>query len=459
MQSESGMNKKESEPADFNRRDFLRGGSATLMTLLGGVPLFAQSTTNAPAESKPAGPKIKVAVIGLGLWGREILSTLGRLPQAEVAAVCDTYAASLRRAGNAAPGATQTADYKTILDNKDIKAVVIATPTHQHKDIAVAALKAGKHVYCEAPLANTMEDAREIAKSAKSFPKQIFQAGFQLRADPERNYVFPFLRSGAIGKAVLARAQWHKKESWRAASANPEHEKELNWRLSKETSIGLAGEIGAHQIDQTSWYLSAQPVSAIGFGTIALWKDGRDVPDTVQAVIEYPDNVRLMYDATLADSFEAEYEVYYGTFAAIMVREDRAWIFKEVDSPMLGWEVYGKKEAFHAETGYVLTADATKTTSLGTGSTDTAPTNTPLFYSLQTFLANSNDLTAAIEDFIASYGADDPNALVEQISKMPRKAAAGYLEGFRATVTAIKVNEAIVTGQRIVFKPEWFELS
>ena len=72
-----------------------------------------------------------------------------------MAAICDTYPASLKRIASAAPAAAQTADYKTILDNKDIKAVVIATPTFQHKEVALAALKAGKHVYCEAPLANT----------------------------------------------------------------------------------------------------------------------------------------------------------------------------------------------------------------------------------------------------------------------------------------------------------------
>src|SRR4051812_7461283 len=118
---------------EFNRRDFIKGGSAvTLMTLLGGVPLFAQNAPENSTETKAAGPKVKCAVIGLGTWGREILSTLGRLPQANVAAICDTYPASLRRSASNAPGATQTDDYKTILDNKEIKAVIIATPTHKH---------------------------------------------------------------------------------------------------------------------------------------------------------------------------------------------------------------------------------------------------------------------------------------------------------------------------------------
>src|SRR5690348_15993047 len=119
----------ENQTADFNRRDFLKSGSvATLMTMFGGVELLAQ-TNEPPAEAKAAGPKVKLAVIGLGTWGREIVNTLARLPQAEVAAICDTYPASVRRCAPSAPGAAQTGDFKTILDNKDIKAVVVATPT------------------------------------------------------------------------------------------------------------------------------------------------------------------------------------------------------------------------------------------------------------------------------------------------------------------------------------------
>src|SRR5579859_814015 len=87
------------ENEQFNRRDFLKGGSvATLMTVLGsGVEVFAQTNTSAGGEKKPAGPKVKIGVIGLGTWGREIVNTLARQEQAEIAAICDTYPAFLRR--------------------------------------------------------------------------------------------------------------------------------------------------------------------------------------------------------------------------------------------------------------------------------------------------------------------------------------------------------------------------
>jgi len=444
----------------FNRRDFLKSGSvATVLTMLGGVELFAQTNAAPAGETKPAGPKIKVAVIGLGAWGREIVNTLGAMPQADLALLCDTYPASLRRSAGAAPGAAQTQDYKTILENKEIKAVIIATPTHQHKEIALAALKAGKHVYCEAPLANTLEDARAIAAAARDCKQQVFQPGLQARSDPQRHFLLPFIRSGALGQSVMARAQWHKKQSWRSPSPNPEREKELNWRLSRATSSGLVGEIGSHQIDQAMWLLNARPIAVSGFGALAFWKDGRDVPDTVQALIEFPGGVFMNYDATLANSFDGQYEMLYGSDAAIMLRESKAWLFKEADSPLLGWEVYARKDSFYKETGIALVANASKSVNQGDQPAQEQPlANTPLFYALGNFLRNASDLGAAAEDFIATFGADDPTALAEHLAKIHKQPAAGWLEGYQAAVTSIKTNEAILSGRRLELKPEWFEV-
>src|SRR5258705_83552 len=80
------------------------------------------------------------------------------------------------------------------------------------------------------------------AVAAREAKTSFFQSGLQMRSDPQRLFLLPFIRSGALGKSFMARAQWHKKTSWRTASSNPEQEKLLNWRLSKETSLGLIGE-------------------------------------------------------------------------------------------------------------------------------------------------------------------------------------------------------------------------
>ncbi len=465
FEPKSRMRQNEPNAPEVNRRDFLKGGSlATLMTLLGGVELKAQQAEQSTPydANKVVGAPVKCAVIGLGLWGRELLGTLARLPQADIAAVCDTYPSSLRRGTNIAPKASPVSDYRKILDDKAVKAVVVTTPTHQHKEIVLAALQAGKHVYCEAPLARTIEDARAIAQAAKAAPKQVFQAGLQLRSDAQRHFMLPFLRSGALGKWVMARAQWHKKQSWRQPSPNPDREKELNWKLRQSTSPGLIGEIGIHPVDTVTWFLNARPVSVLGFGAVREWNDDRDVPDTVQAAFEYPGGVQMTYDATLANSFDADYEMFYGSAAAIMLRGNRAWLFKEVDSPLLGWEVYARKETFYRETGIVIAAGATKLAAQAdkpAAEEEAKPVSTPLSTALETFISNVNEVSAGVEDFTSAFNPNDTAALKKYLAGLTRRPAAGYKEGFEATVIALKASEAITKGQKVTFQPEWFELA
>jgi predicted dehydrogenase len=92
------------------------------------------------------------------------------MPGAPIVTICDAYEPYLRRAMSGAPGATGVADYRRVLDRADVEAVVIATPTNTHRELACAALQAGKHVYCEAPLAASIADARAIAVAARAAP-------------------------------------------------------------------------------------------------------------------------------------------------------------------------------------------------------------------------------------------------------------------------------------------------
>ena len=452
---------KSSRAATVNRREFVKGGSfATMMTLMGGVELVAQEAKKDAATDKAAGPQVKCGVIGLGARGREVLGTLALQKEATVAAICDTYAASLRRASEAAPKATKHSDYKEILANKEIQAVIIATPTHQHRQVVVAALAAGKHVYCEAPLANTIEDAQAIALAAKAAVKLVFQSGLQSRSDPQRHFLLQFIRSGAMGKNLLARTQWNKKLSWRFTSPNPERERELNWRLRKETSLGLVGEIGLHQIDAAAWFLNRKPTAVNGFGAVMHWEDGREVADTVQAVFEFPGGLTLTHGSTLANSFDSDHEVYFGTDSAIMVRGNKAWMFKEADAPLLGWEVYARKDEFYKETGIALVANATKLVAQGDKPVEDAPfANTPLSYALEAFAANVNEIGAAVEDFNATFNPNDTKALVKYLSEIKRQPAAGFKEGYEATVIAIKANEAVQKQQRVMIPKELFTLA
>ncbi len=442
---------------ELNRRDFLKSGSvATMMAMLGAVELVAEPEKT---NYKTTGAKIKCAVIGLGPRGREIATTLVKLPEADLVAGCETYAPYMKRLGGIAANAEAVEDYRKILDNKEIKAVIIATPTHLHREIAVAAMKAGKHVYCEAPLAATVEDARAIAIEAKNHPEVVFQSGLQLRSDPQRHFLLPFIRGGALGKNAMVRAHWHKKTSWRNSSPNPAREKEINWRLDNKTSPGLIGEIGIHQLDAASWLLNALPVGVNSFGSTIQWNDGRDVSDTIQSIIEFPGGVRMIYDATLANSYESEQEIYYGTSAAVMVLGHKAWMFKEVDSDLLGWEVYARKDSFYNETGIALVADASKLSAQGTGTSQPDPfPETAIHYALTAFFANCNKIGPAVEDYKRDFDPDDKEGMDKYLTTIPRKPAAGYKEGFEATIMAIKANEAIANGGKIKFEKESFTL-
>ena len=454
------MNTPSEQVSDLNRRDFLRGGSvATLMTMLGGVELRAATPKNAEGKEL-IGAKVKCAIIGLGPWGREIVTTLQRIPEADIAVLCDTYEAMLRRTAGNVPGAATTSDYKTIIENKDIKAVFVATGSHQHRDLVIAALQAGKHVYCEAPIAHTVEDARAIAAAAKAAVGQVFQPGLHLRSDPQRHFILPFYRSGAIGKTVMCRAQWHKKQSWRASSPNAEREKALNWRLDKATSPGLIGEIGIHAVDEFSWFLKDRPAAVTGFGGVMQWNDGRSVADTVQAVFEYPGGVQATYDATLANSFDSDYSVLYGSDAAILMRGNKAWLFKEVDSALLGWEVYARKDIFGKETGIALVAGASKSGMAEEGAAgDTPPVSAMLIWALDAFLSNVNTVADATMDFTDSFGSANKKALEKHLEALPKLHAATWHEGLEATIVALKANEAINERKRVVIPPELFEIA
>jgi predicted dehydrogenase len=377
---------------------------------------------------------VKFGVVGLGQWGKQILSDLSRLPSAQVAAICETYEPYLRKGQEMAPKALASPDYRQLLDSREVEAIILATPSHLHKEIALAALQAGKHLYCEAPLATALDEAKEIALAAQQAGKLKFQAGLQGRSNGLYRHVLQFVKSGVLGTSVQVFGQWNNKQSWRRAAPAPERERELNWRLSNKTSAGLLGEVGIHQLDFINWYLNALPVEVTSFGSTLNWSDGRDVPDTAQCVFEYPKSVRAIFSSTLASSFSGSYTLFQGSNSSLMMREKQAWMIKEADSPLLGWEVYARKEQIHNETGICMVADATKLLEAGKEpgqENSQTPTQEPLY--------------RALEDFTRS---------IREGSKV----AAGPMEGYQAAVVAIKANEAMLAGSKLAYQKSWFEL-
>jgi predicted dehydrogenase len=461
------MNQSPTQP-DLNRRDFLRGGSfASLMVLMGGVPiLHAQDKPKeeGATQYKAEGAPLKLGLIGCGPWGRELLKAASRLPKAPVLAISDTHERTLKRGKEFAPDAETFTDYKQLLAKKEVEAVFVATPTHTHKEIVLAALAAGKHVYCEMPMAHSIEDAKAIATAANNNPKLNFQSGLQFRSDPQLKNLSTFMRSGVLGKNIRGRGQWHKKQTWRVTSSDADREKELNWRLDAATSPGLIAEVGIHQIDLAMWYFAAKPKSVSGAGGIALYDDGREVADNVEAIFEFPGSLLYSQACTLGNSFDSSFDLFHGEFNTIMVRERRAWMFKEADAPQLGWEVYAKRDQFFKESGIVLGANSTKLAAQGEkASQDAAMVDDKgqLFYAVESFVTNSYLTQTAVSDYASNFDINDTAALKEYLQEglaKSRVAHAGVKEGYEATVASLKGNESIVKKQRLAIDKDLYNL-
>ena len=227
----------------MNRRDFLQAAAASGLSFASAV-----GVTEIRAEAKkdgPAGPPVGCAVIGLGKQGQDILASLAKLgaSRAPIYGICDTYQTKVfvKRSSEIAPSAAFSDDYRRTLDDKKVQAVFVATPSHKHKQIVLDALQAGKHVYCEAPLATDLEEAKAIARAGMA-AKTFFMPGLQARSNAQATHVGHFVKAGDIGRVVQGRAQWHKRTTWRLAYPDPAREVELNWRLAKDSSPGLMGE-------------------------------------------------------------------------------------------------------------------------------------------------------------------------------------------------------------------------
>lgn len=398
----------------MRRRSFLR----TTAGALTGIAILPDEW--ATASRRLAAPQ-RVGLIGAGRQGRAIIAELQQLPDVSIPVVCDTSPARLRTALERAPGAAGVEDYRALLGRADVSAVVIATPTHLHRQIVLDAIQAGKHVYCEAPVAHTVEDARAMAAAAEG-ARTVVAAGLQGRANPVYRRAASFVGSDTLRDPVSVLAQSNRKTSWRFPASEPGTDRAVNWRLDRDVSLGLAGEWGAQQFDAAAWLLGSSPVRVSGRGAVRLYQDGRTVYDTVSAELVWANGVTMQWSATLASSYGGQFEVLHCVNAAIRLAWTHAWLFKEVDSPTQGWEVYATRQQFFNDEGIVLVADATKLAAQGRLKQGAMLANTSLYYALADFLIAASE------------------------SKAP---ACAMTDGARATILGIRANQAIVSGSTL----------
>lgn len=316
-------------------------------------------------EAALARPSLKAAgtigIIGAGRHGRALMAELQKIDGIKIGALCDVDEGRLQAAVRRAPGSEAFADYRAMLDKRaDITAVIVATPTHLHRQPAVDALQAGRHVYCETPLAHTVEDAKAIASAARS-SKGVFASALEGRSNPVYQLARGFFRSESVRDLVSMRGHHHRKTNLRVPVPAGGNERAANWRLDPEISLGLAGEWGVQQFDVFNWYTDMLPKRVYGWGENRAFKDeGRKVADTIGLDFTFEDGAHMAYEATACNSYEGRYETLYGTNAAIKLAWSNAWMFKEADAPTQGWEVYARRTQFHTDEAIILIAGATK---------------------------------------------------------------------------------------------------
>lgn len=404
-----------------NRRDFLihAAGALSVAAILPSVEALAAPGAGADGLS--------LALVGVGRQGRAILAELQKIDGVRVAAVCDSDESRLAAGVRRAAGAEGFADHRAMLDKlKDVKGVIVATPTHLHRQIALDALQAGRHVYCEAPLAHTVEDCRAIADAAAKAAPLVFACGFEGRSNPVYKLARSFFRSDAVREPVSAYAQSFQKTSWRFPSSDASKEKAVNWRLDPEVSLGLVGEMGAQQLDVINWYTDALPTSVVGAGAIRLHTDGRTIADTSDCLFRFSNGMSVQHSASLANSLGGRHEILRGSNAAVKLAWSHGWMFKEADAPTQGWEVYANRQQFHNEEGITLIADATKLASQGKLKEGVGLPNPPLFY--------------ALADFVRSVTEGKP-------------AACDAPTGARATIVAIHAARAVAKNEAVTIDP------
>jgi predicted dehydrogenase len=315
---------------DLNRRKFLKvaGAVATVETLLGSNTTLLAQTQAEPAKPIAANDHIQIALIGAGGQGQSDTKNAVQVPGVKLVAVADCYNGRLEHSKEVwGPDLFTTRDYSEILARKDIDAVIVGTPDHWHKQVAVDAMKAGKDVYCEKPMIHLYSDGPQMIEAARA-NNRIIQIGSQRVSSVIYAKAKELLAAGAIGQLNMVSGRWDRNSSIGAwnytvpldASTqtcdwsrflgtapqipyNPEHF--FQWRKWKAYGSGVAGDLFVHLFSGTHFITGSHgPTRAMATGGIRFWKDGRDVPDVMLAQFDYPEGFNLNLRVNFVDGGE-----------------------------------------------------------------------------------------------------------------------------------------------------------
>jgi predicted dehydrogenase len=309
-------------------------------------------------QNAPVAPsdRVRFASIGTGIRGCNLLEASRQVPAAECVAICDLYQAR-HTAGQEALGRTvpSTSRYQDLLDRKDIDAVIIAVPDHQHRTLVEAACAAGKDVYCEKPMSHTVEDGFAMIAAAERY-NRILQIGSQRVSSILYAKARDLVAAGKLGQLTAVDASWGRNSAsgaWvypippGANEANIDWQGFLGdapkrpfdpirffrWRCFEDYGEGLAGDLYVHLLSgmQVVTGVNTHPLRAYSTGDLFRFKDGRDFPDMIQTLYDYP-NFRASVHCNLNND-SGEHLAFYGTKGTLIIQDSTLTYTPQDDSP------------------------------------------------------------------------------------------------------------------------------
>lgn len=289
------------------------------------------ATAASAARVQGANDRIRLGVIGTGGRGRHLIRMAKLAGGCEIAAVCDAW--DVRAAEGAAevekqfggPSPAQYADYRRLLERKDVDAVIVATLDHWHSRMTVGALRAGKDVFVEKPMTSLPEQGHDIVRAVRE-TKRLVQVGVQQRSiDHFIEAKQRYFDTGRIGRVHLVRTYWNGNTGYltpvppgmEAKPPGLDWDAVLGWLPKRPWNLkmyfnrfaywefstgGQTGGLFVHLVDVVHWYLGLKrPASAVALGGIYQYDDGRDTPDNINLILDYPERVNVTFEATISD--------------------------------------------------------------------------------------------------------------------------------------------------------------
>src|SRR5450631_2880188 len=441
----------------ITRRDFI-GATAVAGAGLLLTSCSPDSASKPAAQNKSALSQLNIALIGCGAEGQVLLDSLLVIEGIKLLAIVDIWDynrnSNVRRLKSQGVEVNSYENYEDLLAHeKDLQAVIVATPDFWHAPITNACLKAGLHVYCEKMMSNTIEGARSMVKTMRETGK-LLQIGHQRRSNPR--YVFTLNRllhdaqfcgrltavQGQWNRAVKEDFGWPKKFEMPASMLAKYGYKDMhqfrNWRWYKGLGGGPLSDLGAHQIDIFNWWLGTTPKSVVASGGLDYFKN-HDWYDNAMVIYEYPlaqGVARAFYQVqTTTTSGGGYFETFMGDDGTIKMSEDPSLcaIYREARATAVSWDDLIQKGYVRAKAASA--ADAAKV--------DVRETAQLAEYEIPVFF-NKPPHQPHLENFF--------NA-IRGTAKLNCPAD----EAFRSEYVIHKANEAIAAQKRIEITPQEVE--